>query len=68
VTLKVFLARECVFIFGMMCQIWDCKGKKTFLFNIEKSWFFSFGVIKSQKKRQISDIYNSILVPELPFH
>jgi len=42
VTLKVFLARECVFIFGMICQIWDCKGNETFVLNINNCRFFLF--------------------------
>ena len=40
VTLKVFLARECVFIFGMIYKIWDGKGSKKIHSNIESCKFF----------------------------
>jgi hypothetical protein len=40
VTLNVFFARECVFIFGMVFKIWDGKGNKKFLLNAEKYSFF----------------------------
>jgi hypothetical protein len=50
VTLKVFLARECVFTFGITFQFWDCKGSK--------------GISKNQKNYEMFDF--SCFFSDLP--